>query len=107
MAKYVCDKCQKKFVHPAKIVDTTPSYTAPNMTTSALPVVSNQKSLEYTVCPFCQALEYSEFVDPQPEITSVVSVDLADVDAKLQEGYIVESLYAKTATLVKREVKTT
>jgi hypothetical protein len=39
-----------------------------------------------------------------PNITSVLSCDLDEVDTFLKQGYIVKELYAKTATLVKREV---
>ena len=58
---------------------------------------------EVPVCPICFTRIYSEYVLDKKSITSVISVDLADVDTKLKEGYEVESLYAKTATLVKRE----
>ena len=57
---------------------------------------------EIPICPICESNIYSEYVLDKKSIKSVISVDLAEVDAKLAEGYEVESLYAKTATLVKR-----
>ena len=60
-------------------------------------------SLEVPVCPICETRIYSEYVLDKKQITSVISVDIAEVDTKLKEGYEVESLYAKTATLVKRD----
>ena len=58
---------------------------------------------EIPVCPICHTRIYSEYVLDKKQITSVISVDLSEVDAKLQEGYEVEALYAKTATLVKKD----
>ncbi len=109
--KYQC-VCGKTFIHPAK--KTLYDYGEPDRDITASTGTSTFASesllaemTETHVCPFCQSLEYTEFAEPQPEITSVVNVDLADVDAKLKEGYVVESLYAKTATLVRRESKVT
>jgi len=59
--------------------------------------------LEVPVCPICETRIYAEYVLDKKAITSVISVDIAEVDNKLKEGYEVELLYAKTATLVKRE----
>ena len=59
----------------------------------------------YKMCPLCGSFEFDEYKEVQPEISSVKSVPLAEVDDLLKEGYVVESLYAKTATLVKREIK--
>lgn len=55
-------------------------------------------------CPFCLTLNISEYQEPETDITSVKSVPLEDVDAWLKEGYVVKELYAKTATLIKREL---
>ena len=63
----------------------------------------NTTTLEVPVCPLCVTRIYSEYVLDKKQITSVVSVNLEEVDGKLAEGYEVEALYAKTATLVKRE----
>ena len=60
------------------------------------------ENLEIPVCPICTTRIYSEYVLDKKQITSVISVNLDEVDSKLKEGYEVESLYAKTATLVKR-----
>lgn len=98
--KYLCVN-KHMFIHPAKRVVGKSQQPQPS---SDQDFYINTEAVESYVCPFCQSLEYSEFVEPKPEITSVISVDLADVDVKLKEGYVVESLYAKTATLVRREV---
>ena len=60
-------------------------------------------TIEVPVCPICETRIYAEYVLDKKQITSVISVDIAEVDTKLQEGYEVEALYAKTATLVIRE----
>lgn len=60
-------------------------------------------TLDIQVCPICESRIYAEYVLDKQKISSVISVDIADVDANLAQGYEVESLYAKTATLVKRE----
>ena len=64
---------------------------------------NNSLTLHHPICPICVTRIYSEYVLDKKRITSVISVDLADVDSKLQEGYEVDNLYAKTATLVIRE----
>ena len=60
-------------------------------------------TVEAPVCPHCLTIVYSEYVLDKKQITSVLSVNIAEVDSKLKEGYEVESLYAKTAILVKRD----
>jgi hypothetical protein len=58
--------------------------------------------VENHVCPYCHQLDFTEYTEAKPEIVSVKSVPLEDVDDWLAKGYQVESLYAKTATLSKR-----
>jgi hypothetical protein len=60
---------------------------------------------EMYVCPFCSSLEFTEFIESQPEISSVKSVPLEEVDNWLKQGYKVRELYAKSATLVLMEAK--
>ena len=88
--KYQCLECKETFVHTA------------TLTTD----ISEKEIIEYSVCPFCKSRHYDELKLEEQPITSVVSVPLEDVDAKLKEGYQVHELYAKTATLTKREAKT-
>ena len=85
--RYICER-DDIFEHTAKLIQIEPDGTS---------------QLEVPVCPICHTNVYSEYVLDKQKIVSVVSVDLTDVDAKLKDGYTVESLYAKTATLVKRE----
>ena len=56
---------------------------------------------EVMLCPEgnCNSRHIEEYKEPEPEISSVVSVDLAQVDSYLAKGYVVHELYAKTATL--------
>jgi DNA-directed RNA polymerase subunit RPC12/RpoP len=91
--KYQClnEACGKLFMYPAKKTET--------------PITA---VYETHVCPYCGSLDIEEYTPeptPQPQITSVVSVELAQVDSYLKMGYVVRELYAKTATLVKMEVK--
>lgn len=85
MVRYICEH-DDKFTHTAKRITQLGTDT-----------------FEIPICPICHTNVYDEYVLDQKKITSVVSVDLADVDEKLKEGYEVESLYAKTATLVRRD----
>jgi hypothetical protein len=78
------------FIFPAKIVG---------------PVGLQSDTVEVHVCPFCHSLKLKEHVEPEESITSVKRVDLADVDELLKKGYVVRELYAKSATLVLKEVK--
>ena len=82
--RYICEN-NHVFEHTAKRIE-----------------VLENLTIEHYVCPHCKTLTYCEYTLDKKSITSVISVDLAEVDAKLAEGYEVESLYAKTATLVKR-----
>ena len=89
--KFVCQnpKCKKTFVYVAKL-------------TSEINV--NQDILEIHVCPYCHELEFEEYIEPVGKISSVKSVELAEVDSWIGQGYEVKELYAKTATMIKKEV---
>jgi hypothetical protein len=93
VTQFECDKGHI-FIYPAKKTATDSNIT-----------LGYANELETHVCPFCQSLTLKEHVEPQPEIASVVSVPLEEVDAKLAEGYTVKELYAKTATLIKNKIK--
>ena len=103
--KFLClnPECQKKFIHPAVKRDAADP--AKGIYASIGNMFVAESSIETHCCPYCQSLSYDEVVEPKEEITSVKSVDLAEVDKWLLEGYLVESLYAKTATLVKKGAK--
>jgi hypothetical protein len=83
------------FLYPAKYVWDDPK--------------NNSNTIETCCCPVCAftdnliEVHIEEIVEPEPEITSVKSVDLSQVDDYLKLGYVVRELYAKTATLVKTE----
>ena len=83
--------CGKMFMYPAKTIESTDQH--PTLVT------------ETHVCPFCLQREFDEFVEPQPQIVSVKSVPIEDVDALIKEGYVVLEVYAKTCNLIKKEVK--
>jgi len=90
--KYECADCKKVFLHPAKRADK-----------DIMKDTGDERSVEYHVCPFCKSLNLLDHVEVEPAITSVKSVDLAEVDGLLKEGYVVHELYAKNAVLVKKE----
>ena len=83
--KYQClnQTCKKTFMHTAESNCTEENY----VTT-------------HHICPYCGSKYYDLFT---PKITSVKSVDLSEVDKYLKQGYEVEQLYSKTATLIKKE----
>jgi len=95
--KFKClnEKCNHPFMYPAKKEVAKVGDEAREET-----IV-----IETSVCPFCQGLEFEEYTEPQPQIVSVKSVPIEDVDALIKEGYVVLEVYAKTANLVKREQK--
>jgi len=84
--KYICEN-DHIFEHTAKMISN----------------IDDHVILEVPVCPICETRIYAEYVLDKRRIISAISVDIADVDSKLQEGYEVDNLYAKTATLVKRD----
>ena len=65
------------------------------------------KMIEHPVCPFCHGLAFQELVETvqAEKVCSVKSVELDKVDDWIAQGYEVKELYAKTATMVKKEVK--
>lgn len=81
--KFLCLDCKKTFVYAATLA------------TDDLKGV-----IERHVCPYCLGINIDEYVEAKPEIASVISIPIEEVDAKLKEGYIVRDLYAKTCTLV-------
>ena len=91
--RYICEK-DHIFERTGKLITTITMSDNTN---------STSRTTETPVCPICETNIYSEYVLDKKKITNVISVTIDEVDSKLQEGYEVESLYAKTATLVKRE----
>lgn len=106
--KYQCvdPACKAVFSHPAK--KTTLSVTMNvdmQQENNITAQTQNTTGLETYVCPVCNGKFFMEYDEPQPEISSVLSVDLAQVDSYLAKGYVVHELYARSATLIKKEVK--
>jgi len=97
------EKCGKTFLYAAK-KDITKTIKVPLDGTSSI-YTDEFETLETHVCPFCKSGEIDEYVEPQPQIVSVKSVPIEDVDALIKEGYVVLEVYAKTANLVKRAEK--
>jgi hypothetical protein len=62
-------------------------------------------NVQYHVCPFCNSKELDEIEKTQPTITSIKQVDIAEADALIKEGYVVEQIYAKNVVLVKKTAK--
>lgn len=102
--KYLCIDGHV-FVHPAKL--TLPKEGSEKslalIQLGSMACITAFPTIEMQVCPVCESHIYTEFVEAEPEITSVKSVDLSQVDDYLKLGYVVRELYAKTATLVKTE----
>ena len=96
MPKYLCVK-NHIFSHPAK----TRKPIEGQLSHGVRDMIETYAFIETYVCPECQSIHFTEYVEPEATITSVKSVDLAQVDDYLQQGYVVRELYAKTATLVK------
>ena len=105
--RYQCvdPTCKAIFSHPAKQTKLTMTLSIDLKDDEAMKLqTQNTEGTETHVCPVCHGLFFVEYVEPQPEITSVKSVDLCQVDDYLKLGYVVRELYAKTATLVKLEI---
>jgi hypothetical protein len=94
--QFICSKCKEKFHYPAKQTN--------NDLSIGMNTLGVKESIEVSVCPFCLSKSFTEYIEPEADITSVLSCELGAVDGFLKQGYIVKELYAKTATLVKREV---
>jgi len=87
--KYTCADCGKSFVYAAKKTE--------------VPMASYQHlrgdAIEKHVCPYYLSLNFDEAKEPQPEITSIKSVDIAEADEWIAKGYRVLQHYAKTVTV--------
>jgi hypothetical protein len=90
--QYQCDNCQKLFHHPRKLTENVEYIQA-----TGQPHITR----ETYVCPHCNNIDFTEYVEAQPDIISVKSVSLDDCDAWITQGYKVKELYAKTATIIK------
>lgn len=94
--KYQCQNptCKKTFIYAAKRTSTEYN---PNLSVKDL--------LEIHECPFCKSLDFEEYIEPKTieKISSVKSVELEKVDEWITQGYEVKELYAKMATMVKKE----
>jgi uncharacterized protein (DUF2225 family) len=91
--------CKKTFMYSGRLTKNDVSI---GMNTA--PVT---KFFEVNVCPYCQTLDFQEHVESMPveKIVSVKSVELDKVDEWIGQGYEVKELYAKTATMIKKEAK--
>ena len=103
--KFQCQnpECKKTFSYSAKLTEYNYNGVVNEKTPFIHPgdhVVLSQ--IEKPVCPFCHSLTFEEYAEPLPKLVSVLSVEIADVDAKLKEGYEVKELYAKSAILIKK-----
>lgn len=89
MMPFQCLNCKKVFVYPAKLT---------------FDIADPNGVVERHVCPHCLSIKFEETPEQLGKIVSVKSVDLAQVDEMIVQGYEVKELYAKTATLIKKEV---
>jgi hypothetical protein len=115
---YVCGNpdCQKHFNHPAKVMEHRNKETIkhPDMTKELNPIEGDFVETEFTLCPFCRSVEYTEFVEPivEEEVTNVLTIEFGNVGAQLAidralaDGYKIVGRYAKSYTLEKCKEKT-
>ena len=107
--KYKCLSldCGKQFMYTAKKIVSTVKNTA----------LTNEETftdvtVETNVCPYCDSLNFDESpaeAPVNPEIIALIDSPLADVNARLAEGYRVmpDKIYAKSAVLVKYRIPET
>ena len=98
-------ECKATFVHTAK----TTEYLYSGDLGKELIHPEDQvllKMIEKSICPYCHGLTFEEYVEPviQEKIVSVKSVELDKVDEMIGQGYEVKELYAKTCTMIKKEI---
>ena len=111
--RYQClnKDCGKVFIHPAKLINQTQTTTKVENdylgTSASFTGIPTTTTHEYHVCPYCNNVNIDEYVEPQPQIVSVKSVPIEEVDSLIKEGYVVleGGIYAKTCNLIKKEEK--
>jgi hypothetical protein len=95
--KFQClnPNCKKVFLYTAK------------QTKESELAVDEGEVIETHVCPYCHGLDFEELVETvqAEKVCSVKSVELDKVDDWITQGYEVKELYAKTATMIKKEAK--
>ena len=112
VTQYICEKGHI-FIYPAVFTSRTNRVVVSNnpMFDKELTNVClndnnwSETTIHFCPVPDCHSLALKEYVEVEPEITSVKSVDLANVDEWLDKGYTVKEFYAKTCTLIKKEAK--
>jgi DNA-directed RNA polymerase subunit RPC12/RpoP len=91
--KFECADCRKQFEYAAKLEKS-----------KWIEETDESKAVETHVCPYCESLNIFEVKEkPSPKITALIDVPLAEVNAKITEGYVVlpDKIYSKNAILVK------
>jgi len=110
--KFECSDCKKTFLYPAKRIDIDPEFTKriaelkSGQFLSRLSTASGYEPIVEThVCPYCHSLNFQEQIEAVAanKIVSVRSVELEKVDEWIAQGYEVKELYAKSATVIKKE----
>ncbi|MGA3289481.1 MAG: hypothetical protein ABSD42_04490 [Candidatus Bathyarchaeia archaeon] len=109
--KYQCEKCQKTFIHTAKETQLLTNVTViskPNGKENESRIIQDT-TLEFSVCPYCQSKDFTEYIEPAPvqEVVSNVYIyDLTsgpqtELDRLLALGYRIVNRYSKQYHLEK------
>lgn len=117
--RYQCEKCNKTFSHPRKQIDhygkdvktLNFSLNGEKISKEQLAYLRTELSRfalsadylenETYVCPFCDSMAFKDFDAPKPDIVSMKSVDIKEVDELLKQGYKVKESSTTKACLVK------
>ena len=70
-----------------------------------LKVRSLENALVYHFIRYDKGEEPEEKKDKYEDVESIVSVDTNEADQYLQKGYMIDAVYAKTVTLIKKKQK--
>ena len=60
------------------------------------------ETIESHCCPYCYGSDLREVEKTEPQIESIISVEIKEADALLKQGYEVRDAYATKVTLVKK-----
>jgi hypothetical protein len=102
--KYQCvdPTCKAIFHYPAKKTELKITMNLTFKENDDMKVqTQNTEGLETHVCPVCKGMFFMEYDEPQPDIISMKSVDINQVDEYLKQGYKVKESSTTKACIIK------
>jgi hypothetical protein len=107
MPQFICDQGHK-FHYPAKQIRTLRSGYAQDSSKEEMKESFFDRTIEKSVCPECNSIHFTEYVEPSNKVQNVYVYDLTSgpqttLDALLAQDYDIVARYAKAYHLEKKK----